>query len=145
MTTANDRSIRRAPGREQPGSTSRAARVRTHTLVLTGSLTHRSAHALEVEIERLCDEGVSAITLDLRQLGRIDAIGVAVVAFRCGLCQRRGLGFTLIPGAPPVQHAFEQAGVSDLLPFQVDEVAARRLRAPTPRPELAAADVGGGR
>ncbi len=145
LTTAGDRSICRAPGRDQSASTSRATHVWTHTLVLTGSLTHRSAHALEVEIERLCDEGVSAVTLDLRQLGRIDSIGVAVVAFRCGLCQRRGLGFTLIPGPPPVQRAFEQAGVSDLLPFQVDEVAARRLRALTPRPELAAADVRGAR
>jgi anti-anti-sigma factor len=133
---ALDRSIRRASSREQSGSTSRAARLRTHTLVLTGALTHRSAHALEVEIERLCDEGVTAITLDLRQLGHIDSIGVAVVAFRCGFCQRQGLGFALIPGPQSIQRAFEQAGVGELLPFQVDEVAARRLRAATSRPTL---------
>jgi anti-anti-sigma factor len=131
-----DRGIRRAPGREQSPSTSRGARVWTHTLVLTGALTHRSAHALEVEIERLCDEGVTAITLDLRELTHIDSIGVAVVAFRCGLCQRQGLGFALIPGTQPIQRVFEQAGVSELLPFQVDEVAARRLRAPASRPTL---------
>jgi anti-anti-sigma factor len=133
---ALDRSIRTAPTRGQSAAPSARARVWTHTLVLTGALTHRSAQALESEIERLCDEGVNAITLDLRQLAHIDSVGVAVVAFRCGLCQRRGLGFTLIPGSQPVQRAFEQAGVSELLPFQVDEVAARRLRPSTPRAVL---------
>jgi len=133
---ALDRSIRAAPSRDQSGAPSRGAGVWTHTLVLTGALTHRSAQALEGEIERLCDEGVTAITLDLRQLVHIDSIGVAVVAFRCGLCQRRGLGFTLIPGSQPIQRVFEQAGVSELLPFQVDEVAARRLRPSTTRAVL---------
>ena len=45
-------------------------RVWTHTLVLTGELNHRSAHVLETEIERACDEGVTGITLDLRQQRR---------------------------------------------------------------------------
>jgi anti-anti-sigma factor len=106
--------------------------ARAHTLVLTGELTHRSAHALETEIERLCGESVTRITLDLRQLGRIDSIGVAVIAFRCKLCQRQGFGFTLIPGPPPIHDAFEQAGVAEILPFQDDDIAARRLRAATP-------------
>jgi anti-anti-sigma factor len=136
INTAPGQSIRRAPSDGSSSPSSGAARVWAHTLVLTGALTHRSAHALEVEIERLCDEGVTAVTLDLRQLQRIDSIGVAVVAFRCGLCQRRGLGFNLIPGSQSIQRAFEQAGVGELLPFQVDDLAARRLRAPTPRPAL---------
>ena len=70
-----------------------------HTLVLTGGLTHRSAHALEVEIERLCEEGVTDITLDLRDLQWIDPVGVAVIAFRCGLCEKRGYGFRTDPAA----------------------------------------------
>jgi anti-anti-sigma factor len=98
----------------------------SHTLILTGELTHRSAHALEVEIERLCEEGVTDITLDLRDLVSIDPVGVAVIAFRCGLCEKRGYGFTLIKGEQPVQRAFEQAGVLGMLPFQdADEGAAR--------------------
>jgi anti-sigma B factor antagonist len=92
--------------------------VWTHTLVLTGELDHRSAHALEAEIERLCEEGVTGITLDLSELTYIDSIGVAVIVFRCGHCRRRGFDFTLIPGQQPVQGAFEQAGVIDSLPFQ---------------------------
>jgi anti-anti-sigma factor len=115
-----------------PSSGLRSMDPRAHTLVLTGELTHRSAHALEVEIERLCEEGVSSITLDLRQLSHIDSIGAAVISFRCGLCQRQGYGFALIPGSRPIQRAFEQAGMINLLPFQDDEVAARRLRAVTP-------------
>jgi anti-anti-sigma factor len=105
--------------------------VRAHTLILTGELNHRSAHALETEIERLCGEGVTRITLDLRQLTHIDSIGVAVIAFRCKLCQRQGLGFTLIPGTRLIHRAFEQAGVAETLPFQEDDIAARRLRTAT--------------
>ena len=114
------------------GSGFRSVNPRSHTLILTGELTHRSAHALEVEIERLCEEGVSSITLDLRQLRDIDSIGAAVISFRCGLCQRQGYGFALIPGTRPIQRAFERAGMINLLPFQDDEVAARRLRVATP-------------
>jgi anti-anti-sigma factor len=110
-------------GRETP-----LTPVWRHTLVLTGELTHRSAHTLEVELERLCEDGVTAILLDLRQLAHIDAIGIAVIAFRCGLYRRRGLAFTLVPGSRSIQRAFERAGVSDL-PFQLDEVGARRRRA----------------
>jgi anti-anti-sigma factor len=118
----------------RPAKSTPAARA--HTLVLTGELNHRSAHSLETEIERLCGEGVTRITIDLRQLGRIDAIGVAVIAFRCKLCLRQGFGFTLIPGPPPIHHAFERAGVAEMLPFQDDDIAARRLRAATPSQRL---------
>jgi anti-anti-sigma factor len=103
--------------------------VRTHTLVLTGELDRRSALVLEAEIESLCEEGVTGITLDLRELTSIDSIGVAVIAFRCGLCQRRGYDFALIPGSRLVQSAFEQAGVAELLPFQQQDVETPRLPA----------------
>jgi anti-anti-sigma factor len=91
--------------------------VWTHTLVLAGELDLRSARTLEAEIERLCEEGVTRIVLDLRELARIDAIGVAVIAFRAGHCTRHGYEFALIAGAPSVQLAFETAGVLDSLPF----------------------------
>jgi anti-anti-sigma factor len=91
--------------------------VWTHTLVLAGALDLSSARTLEAEIEQLCDEGVTRIVLDLRELARIDAIGVAVIAFRYGHCVRHGYEFALIAGAPSVQLAFEQAGLLDSLPF----------------------------
>jgi anti-anti-sigma factor len=132
VNVASDRNAYKQSARNEPGSASRSVSVWAHTVILTGELTYRSAHALEVEIERLCAEGVTFITLDLRQLAYIDATGVAVISFRCGLCRRQGCGFALIPGSRPIQYAFERAGIADLLPFQVDEVAARRLRASMP-------------
>jgi anti-anti-sigma factor len=111
-----------------------------HTLALTGELTHRTAQALEVEIERLCEEGVTDITLDLRELTGVDPVGVAVIAFRCGLCEKRGYGFRLIRGTPPVQRAFEQAGVLGMLPFlDADGPAPGSLGGP-PRPSLDAVE-----
>jgi anti-anti-sigma factor len=135
-TGSVERSTRKLAARSDADGVSRSMGVWTHTLVLTGELTHRSVHALEAEIERLCDEGVSAITLDLRQLESIDSIGVAVISFRCRLCQRRGHGFEVIAGSRSIQREFEQAGVTDLLPFRDDEVAARRLRTAIPRAVL---------
>jgi anti-anti-sigma factor len=91
-----------------------------HTIVLTGALTHRTVHELEVEIEQRCADGVTAITLDLRELTYIDPIGVAVIAFRSRLCKRRGYEFAVVAGAPMMRRAFAQAGVGSLLD-QVDE------------------------
>src|SRR5271167_3633133 len=102
----------------------------THTLILTGELNYRSAHTLEAEIERVCEEGVTGITLDLRGLTYIDSIGLAVIAFRCGLCKRSGYDFALIPGSAFVRRAFERAGVTDFLAPQEDALAPpRRVRA----------------
>jgi anti-anti-sigma factor len=124
-----DGSRRAWPARNQPHPLSESVSIWMHTLILTGELTHHSAHTLEVEIERLFEEGVTGITLDLRQLTYIDPIGVGVIAFRSRLCRRQGHGFLLIPGPRSIQRAFEQAGVIDQLPFQEDEIAARRRRA----------------
>jgi anti-anti-sigma factor len=108
---------RSAPALEKASFVAPDVSLRMHTLVLTGSLDRSSVHTLEAEIERLCEEGVTGITLDLRQLADIDAFGVAVIAFRCGLCKRRGYDFALIRGTRAIQRAFEKAGVSELLPF----------------------------
>jgi anti-anti-sigma factor len=91
-----------------------------HTIVLTGALTHRTAHELEVEIEQRCADGVTAITLDLRELTYIDSSGVAVIAFRSRLCRRRGYDFAVVAGSPMMRRAFAQAGVGSLLD-EVDE------------------------
>ncbi|HEY4451213.1 MAG TPA: STAS domain-containing protein [Solirubrobacteraceae bacterium] len=142
-TAPNGNGRSRSPVRE-PRLVLASASVWTHTLVLTGGLDHRSAHALEAEIERLCEEGVTGIALDLRELSYIDSIGVAVIVFRCGHCRRRGFDFTLVPGSPEVQSAFERAGVSDALPFRRPELVASQAAARAPiesAPLLAAADA----
>jgi anti-anti-sigma factor len=122
--TVLGKSPRKQPASSKANLALASVRTWTHTLVLTGELDRASAHALEAEIERLCEEGVTGITLDLRELKYIDSIGVAVIAFRSDLCKRRGYDFALIPGSASIQLAFEQAGASELLPFQEAYVAA---------------------
>ncbi len=99
-----------------------SVRVWTHTLVPTGELNRRSAPALELAIERLCEEGVTGVTLDLRELRDIDETGVAVIVFQASLCKRRGYDFALIPGSTAIQRAFDQADVTGSLPFQDAEI-----------------------
>jgi anti-sigma B factor antagonist len=99
-----------------------SAGARWHTLSLTGELDPRTARVLDAEIERLCEEDVAGITLDLRELTYIDSTGIAVIAVRCELCRKRGQDFALIPGTRSVNRAFERAGVSHLLPVHDDEI-----------------------
>ncbi|MHB8233392.1 MAG: STAS domain-containing protein [Solirubrobacteraceae bacterium] len=106
------------PASGEAGFVPASVPAREHTLILTGELDSSSAHALEAEIERLCEERVTSITLDLRELTYIDPVGVAVIVFRCRLCKRRGYEFALVPGGRIIHRAFEQAGVDGLLPFR---------------------------
>lgn len=91
--------------------------MRGHTLVLAGELDRVSAPALETEIERLCEQGVVALTLDLRTLSEIDAVGVAVIVHRYGWCARRGCRMSLLADAGPVQSAFAKADASARVEF----------------------------
>jgi anti-anti-sigma factor len=86
-----------------------------HTLVLTGTLDRRSAAELEEEIECLCEEGVTSLTLDLRLLEEMDATGVQVIAFRSTLCRRRGHELAVIPGSAAIQRALVEAGAEFVL------------------------------
>jgi anti-anti-sigma factor len=146
QTAACEKTRHIGPASSEAGFVPASVNMREHTLILTGGLDRRSAHALEAEIERLCEEGVTSIMLDLRELRYIDPVGVAVIAFRCRLCQRRGYDFALIPGGRMIHRAFEQAGVAGLLPFQDDSVAARRVeeQAVAQPPALALSGSAGG-
>jgi anti-anti-sigma factor len=125
MATTSTRDARVAPDIPgKPAVTLASVRLRTHTLTIAGELNYRSATVLEHEIERLCDDGVTGITLDLRDLSFIDAVGVAVISFRSRLCKRRGYDFAIIPGSQLVHRALEEAGAVDLRPFDGgDELA----------------------
>jgi anti-anti-sigma factor len=105
-----------------------SAGARRHTLSLIGELDQRTARVLDAEIERLCEEDVAGITLDLRELTYIDSTGIAVIAVRCELCRKRGQDFALIPGSRFVNRAVERSGVSHLLPVEEDEIPIRRSR-----------------
>ncbi len=91
--------------------------MKGHTLVLAGELDRVSAPVLETEIERLCEQGVVALTLDLRTLSEIDSVGVAVIVHRCGWCARRGCRMSLVADAGPVQRAFARLGASARVEF----------------------------
>jgi anti-anti-sigma factor len=121
--TARNKRTRRRRASGKPSFVSARAGARRHTLVLTGVLDRASAHALEAEMDRLCEEEITGLRLDLRRLAHIDSIGVAVIAFRCGLYQRRGYEVTLIPGPQLVHSAFERAGLAERLPFEEDGAA----------------------
>jgi anti-anti-sigma factor len=92
-----------------------SAPVWRHKLILTGRLDHRSAPELEEEIECLCQEGVTILTLDLRQLDAIDSSGVTAIAFRGSSCKRLGRDFAVIPGSCVVRHALAEGGAASLL------------------------------
>jgi len=101
-------------GRARPHLTLADPQVWRHTLILTGTLDYRSACELEEEIECLCQEGVTHITLDLRQLEAIDSSGAQVVSFWSALCRRRGHDLAVLTGSADTHEALEQAGTAGL-------------------------------
>jgi anti-anti-sigma factor len=103
--------------------------MKGHTLVLAGELDRVSAPVLETEIERLCEAGVKALTLDVRELSTIDSVGVAVIVHRCGWCARRGCRMSLLADTSHVQHAFAEAGAGGRVEFTKAPATATELGA----------------
>jgi anti-anti-sigma factor len=120
-TTATDGETSLSRPDTRPHLTLASARIWRHTLILTGKLDYRSAPELEDEIECLCQEGVTNLTLDLRRLDEIDSTGVAVITFRSALCKRRGHDFAVIPGSLVIHRALAETGATDLLTPERDE------------------------
>lgn len=113
--TIGDRTGRAQTVRARPQLTLASAPAWKHKLILKGTLDHRTVVELEDEIECLCEEGVTVLTLDLRQLDAIDSAGASAIA--CGglACKQRGRGFTVVPGSPAVHRALAEAGAEGLL------------------------------
>lgn len=110
----------------RPHLTLASTPVWRHRLILTGKLDYRSASELEEEIECLCEEGVTILTLDLRQLDAIDPTGATVIAFRGAACKRRGRDFAVIPGSRVIHRALAEAGATDLLTLDPNDSVVRR-------------------
>jgi anti-anti-sigma factor len=104
-----------------------SAPVWRHRLILTGELDYRSAPELEEEIECLCQEGVTTLTLDLRQLDAIDSTGATAIAFRGTSCRRGGHDFAVIPGSRVIRRALAEAGAANLLTPDSNESIVRRF------------------
>jgi anti-anti-sigma factor len=111
----------------RPRLTHASAPVWRHKLILMGKLDYRSAPELEEEIECLCEEGVTILTLDLRQLDAIDSTGVTAIAFRGTSCKRQGHDFAVIPGSGEIRHALAEAGAANLLTPDSNESVVRRF------------------
>lgn len=105
----------------RPQLTLASAPIWRHQLILTGKLDHSSAPELDEEIECLCQEGVTTLTLDLRRLDAIDSSGVTAIAFRGAVCKGRGNDFAVIPGSHAIRRAFVEAGATDLLTHDANE------------------------
>ncbi len=110
----------------RPQLTLASAPVWRHKLILTGELDHRSAPELDEEIECLCEEGVTTLTLDLRQLDAIDSAGVTVIARRGAICKMRGHDFAVISGSRVICGALVEAGAVDLLTLDPNTSVVRR-------------------
>jgi anti-anti-sigma regulatory factor len=108
-----------------------SAPVWKHQLILTGTLNHRTAVELEDEIECLCEEGVTILTLDLRQLEAIDPVGAITIARRGATCKTQGRDFAVIPGSPVIHSALVKAGAESLIAGDPGETGVVRLAAGT--------------
>jgi anti-anti-sigma regulatory factor len=113
--SVGDRAGREPAVHARPHLTLASAPVWRHKLILTGSLDRRTVIELEDEIECLCEEGVTILTLDLRQLDTIDPAGAKAIASHGAECRRRGHDFAVVPGSPIIHHALAEAGAESLL------------------------------
>ncbi len=105
----------RAQMRTRPQLTLASSPTWNHKLILTGRLDCRTVVELEDEIECLCEEGVTLLTLDLRQLDTIDSAGARAIACGGEACKRRGRDFAVVPGSLAVQRVLAEAGAESLL------------------------------
>jgi len=112
-----------------------------HKLILTGRLDHRTAADFEDEIECLCEEGVTILTLDLRQLVAIDAAGARTIAFRGTVYRSRGRDFAVIPGSPAIHDALTEAGADSLLADDPGETGIPLLHLASSSSERASRDM----
>jgi anti-anti-sigma factor len=114
-TLADSQANRSEIAHAQPQLTLTNEPLWRHRLILTGKLDHDSASEFEDEIECLCEEGVTTLTLDLRRLDAIDPTGITAIAHRGSLCRMCGRDFAVIAGSRVVRRALADAGATDLL------------------------------
>jgi anti-anti-sigma regulatory factor len=122
-----DRAGRAQAVHARPHLAHAGTRVWRHKLILTGRLDYYTAVELEDEIACLCEEGVTILTLDLRQLDAIDSVGAKTIALHGVACKGRGHDFTVVPGSPVVNHALAEAGAESLLAGEPGETGVLRL------------------
>jgi len=109
----------------------------SHTLVLRGELGHDSTGELSEELACLCEEGVTSVVLDLRELCLIDAQGAKAIATGGALCRGRGREMSVLSDSVNVERVLSQAGAGDMLsPHDIDGSGY-----PRPGADMAGADL----
>jgi anti-sigma B factor antagonist len=89
-----------------------------HRLLLAGELDIASAPILEAAISGLCENGTSAIVLDVRDVTFMDSTGLRAVLAADKLCRGHGHALSLAGANGAVQRLFELTGVSGALQFE---------------------------
>jgi len=119
--------------RARPFSLSESGATRRR-LMLRGELDMAGAPELEAAIERACDDGVSEIEIDLRELDFIDSSGLRAILLAREMCAQAGRGFFLVPAMrSSPRMLFETAGLVDKLPWRPRRIRPRGTgRSPVP-------------
>ena len=97
-----------------------------HTLVLSGELDIATAPELDEAIAGVCENGESAVVLDLSRLTFMDSTGLQAILAADKLCEKRGhdLRLTGVKGA--VRRLFDLTGAFSALRFEPQASGADR-------------------
>jgi anti-anti-sigma factor len=89
------------------------ARVR-----LVGELDLAEVEPLQTEFDRICSNGLTALTVDLSELDFLDSTGLHLLMKLRGRCESQELPLTLVPGPPAVQRLFQITGTDEHFTFE---------------------------
>jgi anti-sigma B factor antagonist len=90
---------------------------------LVGELDLAEVEPLRAEFERLCANGLSALTVDLSGLDFLDSTGLHVLLRLRGRCESQQLELQLVPGPPSVQRLFRITGTDTQFNFVAGQPA----------------------
>jgi anti-sigma B factor antagonist len=80
------------------------------TVRLRGELDLAEVATLQAELDRLCSNGLSALTVDLSGLDFVDSTGLHALLRLRGRCESQQVSLQLVPGPPAVQRLFRLTG-----------------------------------
>lgn len=86
----------------------------TRIVFARGALDAATAPAARVPLVEAVTGGFTAVVLDLTETTFVDEAGILTVLDARSHCRMHGLHFTVLPGPPRVQRAFEAAGLEHL-------------------------------
>ena len=90
---------------------------------LVGELDLAEVGPLQAELERLCSNGLSALTLDLSGLEFLDSTGLHALLRLRSRCESQQLALRLVPGPPSVQRLFRITGTDTQFDFIAEQPA----------------------